>query len=1116
MEQLHVVVLRNVSLASCSIYDLMRYLAPDSNYTDQGESRLVYPLHIERDQALLSKRVDGLVYPKVGIRQEGTVLTLTCTCGSKSDKLCAHQMEVLDAILKQDDYRIFFDDRLRDTKFRSLAKGYGLEHEKDMDTYFEVRFEDGKSHIFSTKSQLFCVDQSFLKQRSFARSKSSLPELLPQSDPKRWILVLSRHRFYNQLNFLLFEVEMTQQGKLKNPIVPVDLTRQLLQENTTDGLRFLTALLSYQNRFERSATDTEILALKIIASNPLGLDVYYHDRSRSENIAAKSLFPVKLATVKPELKLHVLKKEPFYEISSALSILGSVVSMSELVLKDDFFILFKEQYMYVPDQDLIRVIQFLKSNNETLLVHSSKYEAFAAQFLTPIEEYVHVEYNYIYTAAPADPISHTSEIERLIYLHKEGAFVAITPVVRYGDSEVAVYSRKQLYTADVVGNRIRVNRDAAYEDQFTALVLNQHPDFEEQLQYAQYFYLHRDKFFDESWFLPAFETWRSADITILGFQELDGTRINSNTAKVDIKVNSGKDWFNVHIKMDFGGQVARIRQIQRAFKNKSKFVELDDGTFGLLPEEWMDRIGRYFSMAYLEKELLHIPKIRFSEIAAHFEKNILTSEVRDELALFQHEFLEVSSIPDVAVPEGLRTTLRNYQQEGFNWLCFLHRFGFGGCLADDMGLGKTVQIIAFLLHLKAHKGSVPNLIVVPTSLLFNWEDEIARFAPDLRLLNYNQTQRSRQEQGFPGYDVVLVSYGVLTSDISFFKKQHFRYVFLDEAQLIKNPNSERYKTVCLLKSENRVVLTGTPIENSTFDIFGLFSFACPGLLGNRQFFKDTYATPIDQFEFKRRASELEQRIAPFILRRTKRQVIHELPGKTESIIYCEMNDTQRAIYTSYEDAVRRYITSDNLDILGKDRLHVLAFLTKLRQICNSPSLLQEGDSAANSVKIDVLLEQIKGKMQDHKILVFSQFVGMLDLIRNRLDQEHIAYSYLTGSSKDRKKIVSEFQHDDSIRVFLISLKAGGVGLNLTGADYVYLVDPWWNPAVENQAIDRSYRIGQDKKVTAVRLICANTIEEKIIDLKQRKQKLANDLVATDTAWLDSLSKEDLLDLVNKA
>ncbi|MBL1408024.1 DEAD/DEAH box helicase [Sphingobacterium faecale] len=1116
MGGLHSFVLQDVNFSACSIYDFLRHLSADINIANLESHQHVYPLLLELNKGLFTREHCSTFYPEVDVHLKGTVLMLSCTCGLQSDRLCVHQLEVLDAILKKDDYRVFFDYRLRDYRLRSLAKGYGLEEEQDMDSYFQLHFEEGKTHFFTKEKGLLRIDQSFLRLPSFARNSSSLPTLLSRSDSKKWVLVLSRHRFYDELNFLLFEAEFTQQWKLKNPLIPVDLARQLLLDNTVETLRFLSALLSYQNRFEGGATEIENLALQVIASNPIGLSVYYHDRDKSDSVVAKSLFPVKLAVVKPELKLKVLKKEPFYEVSSVLYLLDVLVPIAELAIKSDFFILFKEQYIYVPDSDLMRVIRFLKGNNEILLIHSSRYEAFETQFLAPIEDYVEIEYAYIYKASsPTSPVVPHMEIEQIIYLQKEGSIISITPIVRYGDTEVPVYSRKQPYTVDAMGNRFKVNRDRGYEDRFTALVLNQHPDFAEQLQYVQYFYLYKDKFFDADWFLSAFAFWRAAGIRILGFKELDGTRINSHLAKIDIKVNSGKDWFNVHVKINFGDQTAKLRQVQRAFKNKSKFVELDDGTLGVMPDEWINKISRYFSLGYLEKELLHIPKVRFSEVSQYFEQEVLAHEVREELTMFQYDFLEARAIPEITIPRGLQATLRNYQHEGFNWLCFLDRFGFGGCLADDMGLGKTVQIITFLLYIKEKYESGVNLIVVPTSLLFNWENELMRFAPSLRILNYNVGGYKRQEQSFAAYDVVLVSYGVLVSDISTFKKEKFQYVFLDEAQLVKNPNSERYKAVCLLRSANRIILTGTPIENSTFDLFGLFSFICPGLLGNKQFFKDTYATPIDQFEFRRRTVELEQRIAPFLLRRTKRQVMAELPEKTETVIYCEMNDTQRDIYTGYEDEVRSYINSTDSDTLDGERIHVLASLTRLRQICNSPALLQEGYSTAHSVKIEVLLEQIKSKMHAHKILVFSQFVGMLELIKERLNDDGITYTYLTGQSKNRKAIVSEFQQNDSIRVFLISLKAGGIGLNLTGADYVYLVDPWWNPAVENQAIDRSYRIGQDKKVTAVRLICNHTIEEKIMNLQRRKQKLAGDLIESEVTWFNNLSKQDLLSLVSK-
>src|SRR5690606_33272672 len=373
--------------------------------------------------------------------------------------------------------------------------------------------------------------------------------------------------------------------------------------------------------------------------------------------------------------------------------------------------------------------------------------------------------------------------------------------------------------------------------------------------------------------------------------------------------------------------------------------------------------------------------------------------------------------------------------------------------------------------------------------------------------------REKSIDQLDGHDVVLTTYGMLFSDIRFLKTFHFNYIFLDESQAIKNPSSERYKAARLLQARNRIVLTGTPIENNTFDLYGQLSFANPGLLGSKQFFKDTYAIPIDQFQYSKRAIELQEKVRPFILRRTKKQVAKELPEKTEMLIYCEMNEEQRKIYEAYETELREFISANEDEDIKKNSMHVLTGLTKLRQICNSPVLLKKGHAAENAVKVEILLEQILNKSKEHKILVFSQFVEMLDLIRAELGKRNISFEYLTGQSKERGKKVHNFQNNEEVRIFLISLKAGGVGLNLTEADYVYLVDPWWNPAAENQAIDRSYRIGQTKNVVAVRLICSNTIEEKILKLQKRKSKLAQDLIQTENAFFNTLSKADILDML---
>jgi SNF2 family DNA or RNA helicase len=367
---------------------------------------------------------------------------------------------------------------------------------------------------------------------------------------------------------------------------------------------------------------------------------------------------------------------------------------------------------------------------------------------------------------------------------------------------------------------------------------------------------------------------------------------------------------------------------------------------------------------------------------------------------------------------------------------------------------------------------------------------------------------------FESYEVILTTYGTLLSDVHFLKTFRFNCLFLDESQAIKNPESQRYKAARLLQSRNKVVLTGTPIENNTFDIYGQLSFACPGLLGSRQFFKAIYSSPIDKFEDSKRTAQLQKKIQPFILRRTKKQVAKELPDKTEMVIYCEMGDEQRKIYDIYEKELRDFINGKSEDEIKRSGIHVLAGLTKLRQICNSPALLKEEAYQGDfSSKVEVLMEHIENKSTQHKILVFSQFVGMLDVIKKELEAKNITFEYLTGQTKNRASKVNAFQNNDNVRVFLISLKAGGIGLNLTEADYVYLVDPWWNPAVENQAIDRSHRIGQTKHVVAVRLICPNTIEEKVVKLQQSKTKLIGDLLKSNESILSSFSKDDLLGLL---
>jgi non-specific serine/threonine protein kinase len=404
------------------------------------------------------------------------------------------------------------------------------------------------------------------------------------------------------------------------------------------------------------------------------------------------------------------------------------------------------------------------------------------------------------------------------------------------------------------------------------------------------------------------------------------------------------------------------------------------------------------------------------------------------------------------------------------------------------------------------------LVVCPTTLAYNWENEIKKFAPELTSVIHHGGQRTRNLNSYKNINVIITTYGTLRSDIKGFCEANFDYIVLDESQAIKNPASKVAKAVCLLKSTHRLCMSGTPLQNNTFDIYAQMNFLNPGLLGSIDHFRNTFSTPIDKFGEQEQKEDLKKIIYPFILRRAKEQVAKDLPEKTETILFCEMEQEQRTIYESFRNEYRAKIlgTIDEVGIRNS-QFTILQGLMKLRQICDSPSILKEENLPNSSIKLEELCRELTENIGINKALVFSQFLGMLGLIKEKLLSLNIPFVYFDGSTsvQEREKAVNEFQTNPNIKVFLISLKAGGVGLNLTAASYVYIVDPWWNPAVEQQAIDRTHRIGQTNNIFAYRMICKDTIEDKIIQLQEKKRTLAKELVSDDDHFVKSLSKEDV-------
>jgi len=1055
---------------------------------------------------------------EVSIIQDDHHITLLCNCHFSGKSLCEHQSYILSSVIDNQQLRMFFDRKLRHEKIKKEASDYGIENESSPDDYFMLQYEQQSTKIIPKMKELFPVNaqsKAAIKADLMPVSLLHLPQKTKGSNKVKTILVIGKHKYYDQLEITLFEVQTGKDNQIKNPFTPLNPLDLVWKTETIEEAKFYSAVSKFQNNFNSQA-ESDMEGLKILVKNPLRLNTFYHDSSLSEKINAGSIVEINLDILPIDISISVDMKKPFYEVTGHLVLNDILLPLKKTQIKYNYFILVEHTFYLAGQVHLLRMIEFFRKNNDKILVHQSKYEEFQSQILAPLEHHTHIRYAYLKPATEEQVIEQgfNQTPEKFIYLANHESFVSITPVVKYGNMEIPIFSRKQIQDTDQNGNVFTVERDEELEIQFTSSLMRQHPEFEQQLNTGESFYLHQQEFLDEHWFLDSFEEWRKQGIQILGFNELKGNKLNSNKAKITIQVNSGIDWFNAAIGVHFGRQKAGLKQLHKSIRNKSKYVTLDDGSTGILPAEWMEKISAYFQAGDILDESILIPKQNYSDIDALFEQDAFSEEVKQELEFYKSRFANFESIKNIDVPEGLHATLRDYQKQGLNWLNFLDDYNFGACLADDMGLGKTIQIIAFILSQRQKQTHNTNLVIVPTSLLFNWQAEIAKFAPSIRLYTSYGENKVKDISTFDQYEVILTTYGMLLSDINWLKNYRFNYIFLDESQAIKNPESQRYKAARLLQSRNKVVLTGTPIENNTFDIFGQLSFACPGLLGNKQQFKDLYAIPSDKFRDSRSAKELQKKVNPFILRRTKKQVATELPEKTEMIIYCEMGVEQKRVYDACEKELREFIASTKEEEVSQKSMYVLKGLTRLRQVCDSPVLLNSGEyPGTQSAKIDVLMEQIENKSGNHKILVFSQFVSMLDLIKKELETKEIPFEYLTGQTRNRAEKVNSFQNNKDIRVFLISLKAGGTGLNLTEADYVYLVDPWWNPAVENQAIDRSYRIGQKKNVIAVRLICPGTVEEKIINLQASKTELANDLIKTDTSILKTINKKELLDIL---
>lgn len=1061
-------------------------------------------------------------------------LKTSCRCKHTEAALCPHKVATLLQFKKEFGDNGFAEIRNYEEEKKALLQQYGYSLKDDTKDLFDFKIEKGDL-------KLVLKDPGLEKVGKHAEWKKYAGMFLEH--PKKIILKQNEHSFLTAYVWRLPDNESynptlrvtpiygkeKKNGKIGAPLKEIDAFALEELNLSPEDLHLYQALyileeedfsseghsIDFQEDNQESISYERHFTLLERAHQIIG--GVYEQLSEQANYLLKehsyitpgNLIAIQLSHEVPVLSFQLVKTKAFYELTVEITINETLIPWENLTSIGYGFIKEadnNEVYMLRP-KDARTLYYFY--DKSSIKVKASEFKGFYNDFVIPLMKKHPVNFNDMKIAI--------EEIEgkaiRRLYVKEMDNFLLLIPAFRYqhGEFETEVeMDNGEGIVLENNGKSLLIRRDKETEEDTHNFLMDLHPEFTGQRN-RHYFYLSINKVLTANWFFQAFERIHEQKIEVMGLKTLSKIKYNPFRPKMLMKASSGTDWFDLTIAVNFGQQPVKLQDIRRAILNNDQFVKLGDGTLGILPEEWLKKYANMFRIGKVKKDSLQLSKFQHTAIE-EFYKEINNYEILEELQQKIEKLKTFRSIKQVEPPANVHAVLRNYQLEGFNWLRFLHEFGWGGCLADDMGLGKTVQVLTFIQSLVNEKASTTVLVVVPRSLVFNWEKEAEKFCPDLKLHIHSGGDRQREIKEFSQYHIILTTYSLVRNDIKMLREFDFDYVVLDESQAIKNPTSLVSKAVKLLNTSNRLIMTGTPIENNTFDLYAQMDFLNPGMLGSMEYFRKEYANKIDRDRDKEKAVELQRLINPFILSRKKEEVAKELPEKTETVLYCELGPKQRKTYdyfkNKYYEKIKSIIAEEGI---GKSGMYVLQGLLKLRQICNSTALIkEEGDFGKESIKLEILLDELKQVVaHGGKALVFSYFVEMLEIVRHELEGLDIGYTMLTGSSTNREELVNDFKTNEKSQIFLISLKAGGFGLNLTEANYVFMIDPWWNPAVEQQAIDRTHRIGQEQKVFAYKLICKNTIEEKILELQQKKQAVAKDIITVEAGFMKKLKEEDL-------
>ena len=810
----------------------------------------------------------------------------------------------------------------------------------------------------------------------------------------------------------------------------------------------------------------------------------------------------------PTLSFEVIKKNDLLAIETYIVFPTQKIAFKKL--QHYGFMLLHGSTWYMLSLKDCHTIAWLQTIDITQ--YASNEVLFSEKILTKLEENYTVNRNNLFDI---NEIRQQPECS-ILFTELSNSFLMLTPRWNY-DGFIVEGEWKESEKKNAKGIQYTIYRDQETERNFIEYVQSLHPDFPAQASRGFYF-LSFPNARKKQWFIKTFRELLNNNIEVAGLDMLQHFRYSPFEAETEMNITrQSNTTIELQIKVSFGKEEVPPLSIQKMLLNNQRNVLLKDDSIAFFSDEWMSRYSLLFKHAVIYKNRMTLPQwIFFGQTQDNSENDIVTAVIpedwKNQWMSWQNDEFHISP------PTTIQTELRPYQRKGFEWMVLLSQINAGACLADDMGLGKTLQTICFLAYQQEKFPKVKSIVVCPASLLYNWEQEMQKFAPVLKPFIYRNHHEKNWEEFLKGENhVVVVSYHTLRNNIEFFKNYSWQVAIIDESQNIKNPSARITKAIYELQANNRIALSGTPVMNNTFDLYAQLQFLLPGLLGNREFFKKEYANPIDRDANIEKVNALRQLTGPFILRRTKTQVAKDLPEKTESILWCEMSDEQRSFYNEVKSDIKDslFLGIQNEGI-QKNKLNILQGIQKLRQVCNSPLLIKERDDytpCTDAIKIDRIIEEILAlKENGNKGLVFSQFTEMLHLIADRCTAANISFYHFDGSTpiEKRRDMVAAFQDaNDTTTVFLISLKSGNAGLNLTSAQYVYLVDPWWNQAVEQQAIDRTHRIGQQSHVFAYRMICKDSIEEKIIALQEKKKLLSDELVSAEEGIVKTMTEDEL-------